>query len=178
MRCFRSHGLIGRDDHVILGYNYRMSEPAAALGISQLERLEALNGARVRVSQRVIEGIRDVPWLSVPSIPDHVHHTFFWCHVLIDEDRLGMSTRDLIGVLRERGVEVRNRYWEPLYKQPLLTERLPPLLKRVAGEHLPAYGELSLPNAERAVGRMIGLPNRPDMTDDEINQLVRILHSL
>lgn len=177
MRCFRSHGMEGRDDHVILGYNYRMSEPAAALGISQLERLDEFNAQRVDVTRRVIEQIQEIPWLSVPRVPPHVHHTFFWCHVVIDEARLGLTTREFVHALAQQGVEVRNRYWEPLYRQPLLTRAVPPILRMVAGANLPDYGGLSLPNAESLAGRVIGLPNRPDMEEREIERLVEVLLS-
>ena len=175
MRRFRSHGLEGRNDHVTLGYNYRMTEMAAAIGIVQLAKLEGFNDARIRNSERLIERLRDISWLSLPRVPAHVRHTYFWCHALIDEDRLGLTTEELIIRLRERGVEVRNRYVAPLYRQPLLTDNLPAALKLAAGDRLPAYAELELPNVEKVAGRMIGLPNRPDMTEDEIDHIVSVL---
>jgi dTDP-4-amino-4,6-dideoxygalactose transaminase len=175
MRLFRSHGLKGRNDHEELGYNYRMTEMAAAIGIVQLGKLEGFNDARIRNSERLIERLSDIPWLSMPQVPAHVRHTYFWCHALIDEDRLGLHTQELISRLREQGVEVRNRYIEPLYKQPLLTTNLPAALRLAAGDRLPAYAELELPNVERVAGRMIGLPNRPDMVEAEIDHIVSVL---
>jgi perosamine synthetase len=178
MRRFRSHGLEGRDDHVLLGYNYRMPEPLGALGATQLARLDALNDARIRSSEALIARIADLPWLEVPRVGPHVRHTYFWCHVLIDEDRLGMATSELIRELAERGVEVRHRYTEPLYRQPLLTTNVPPILRLSAGANLIDYGSLELPNAERAAGRMIGLPNRPDISAEEIDHVARALHEI
>jgi dTDP-4-amino-4,6-dideoxygalactose transaminase len=122
--------------------------------------------------------IADLPWLEVPQVPAHVRHTYFWCHVLIDEERLGMPTGELIRALAERGVEVRHRYTEPLYRQPLLTTNVPPILRLSAGANLIDYAALELPNAERAAGRMIGLPNRPDMSADEIDYVARVLHEI
>lgn len=178
MRKFRSHGLEGRNDHVMLGYNYRMPEAAGALGLTQLRRLDALNAGRIRNSEKLIARIRDIPWLTVPEVPAHIEHTYFWCHIWIDEAKLGMSTPELIRRLSEHGVEVRNRYVEPLYRQPLLNENLPKILRLVAGDNLPDYGGMSLPNVERIAGKVIGLPNRPDMTDEEIARLSEILHAL
>ena len=178
MRKFRSHGLEGRDDHVLLGYNYRMPEPLGALGTIQLARLDALNDARIRSSEALIARIADLPWLEAPRVPAHVRHTYFWCHILIDEEQLGMPTGELIRELAERGVEVRRRYTEPLYRQPLLTTNVPPILRLSAGANLIDYGSLELPNAERAAGRMIGLPNRPDISADEIDYVARVLHEI
>jgi len=178
MRKFRAHGMEGRDDHVLLGYNYRMTELEAAIGLVQLGRLEALNEARIARSDAVIAAVRDIPWLTVPVVPPGVRHTYFWCHVLVDEERLGMPTADLVRTLAERGVETRNRYKAPLYRQPLLTMRPPPILALSAGANLPNYGGLHLPNAERLAGKVIGLPNRPDMTDDEIAYVAEVLHAL
>lgn len=177
MRCFRSHGLKGRNDHVMLGYNYRMPDPLAALGNSQLQRLDQMNAGRIASSEKVIKAIRDIEWLTVPSVPDHVKHTYFWCHILIDEEKLGMSTQAFIGQLSEQGVECRNRYEEPLYKQPLLTTNLPDILKVSAGDHLPDYGNLNLKNSEQVAGSIIGLPNRPDLSEDEIQYINDVLRS-
>jgi dTDP-4-amino-4,6-dideoxygalactose transaminase len=178
MRLFRSHGLKGRHDHVILGYNYRMTEMAAAMGIVQLDKLDQLNAARIQNSEYLIKRLGDIPWLSLPKVPAYVNHTYFWCHILVDEDVLGFGTPELITRLQERGIEVRHRYLEPLYRQPLLTDNLPAVLRLVADEHLPNYSKLYLPNVERTAGRVIGLPNRPDMTPDELNRVVEVLHTI
>ena len=178
MRTFRSHGLSGRDDHVMLGYNYRMTEMAAAMGIIQLGRLDALNEARIRVSERILRAVADVPWLRVTGIPNNQTPTYFWCPILIDEDKLEFSTEQLIIRLLERGVETRHRYKAPLYRQPVLNERLPKLLRLTAGNHLPDYARIHLPNAERVAGHVIGLPNRPDMTDSEIEHVIEVVRSI
>ena len=178
MRAFRSHGMTGRDDHVMLGYNYRMTEMAGAMGLIQLERLDALNAARIGVSELILQRIADVPWLRVTGIPNDQNPTYFWCPIVIDEDKLGFSTEDLIVRLYERGVETRHRYQAPLYRQPVLNERLPKLLRLTAGAHLPDYGSLHLPNAERLVGHVIGLPNRPDMTEGEIEHVIGVVRSI
>jgi len=178
MRIFRSHGLKGRNDHVLLGYNYRMTEMEAAMGMVQLDKLERLNEARIRNSEYLIERMGDISWLTPPNVPPYVKHTYFWLHILVDEDVLGFSTQELIRRLRERGVEVRHRYLEPLNRQPILNDNLPEALRLAAGGALPNYGEMHLPNAERAAGQVIGLPNRPDMTQAELDRVVDVLHAV
>lgn len=178
LRSFRSHGMTGRHDHGILGYNIRMTEINAAIGLEQLKRLDGLNDERIRVSEDIMKQIADIPWLTIPEVPEHVKHTYFWLHIMIDEEKLGMSTQELIEYLKNKGVETRNRYLEPLYKQPILNEAMSPLLKRFAGDNMPEYGSLNLPNVEKIAGRVIGLPNRPDLSLDEINYVVETLKQI
>ncbi len=178
MRRFRSHGLVGRHHHELLGYNYRMTEMAAAIGLVQLEKLPALNDARIKNSENLLDQIRDIPWLTLPRVPDHIRHTYFWCHVVIDEERLGRSTSELIEALRERGIETRNRYLAPLNEQPLLSRSIPPILRAVAGDNLPDYESVGVPNASKVAGKVIGLPNRPDMSRAEIRRVADVLHQL
>jgi dTDP-4-amino-4,6-dideoxygalactose transaminase len=178
IRCFRNHGLRGRDDHVLLGGNYRMTEMEAAIGLVQLGKLEALNESRIAIAQRLHQGLRDVPWLQLPQVPPHVRHTYFWFHILIDEGRLGFPTAELVERLAARGIETRRRYQAPLYRQPLLTEHLPPLLRHCAPAERLNYAELHLRNAERVAGSIIGLPNRPDMSDDEVDYVCRVVRAI
>jgi len=179
IRSFRSHGMTGRHDHGILGYNGRMTEISAAIGLAQLERLDGLNKRRISATHEIMERIADVPWLTIPQVPQHVKHTYFWLHILIDEEKLGMSTAELIPYLREKGIETRNRYVEPLYKQPILSgEGISPLLKLFAGDNLPDYANMNLPNVEKIAGSVIGLPNRPDMSQEEIDYVVQVIKEI
>jgi len=180
-RQFRSHGMKGRNDHILLGYNYRMTEMAAAMGIVQLGKLDALNEARIRVSETLIERLKDIPWMTLPQVPDYVRHTYFWLHAWIDEEKLGFSTQELIARLRQKKIEVRHRYVEPLYRQRLLqldNPHCPFHGLQYRGVDIPAYGEMYLPNAEKVAGHIIGLPNRPDMTDDEIEWVSQVVHTI
>ncbi len=125
-KIIRNHGMVGRDQHVMLGYNYRMSEINAAIGLVQLKKLEKLNEKRIENSLYLLDRIRDeVEWLGVPEIKEYVRHTFFWCPVVVMEEKVGLPTPEVVKKLKERGVEVRYRYREPLYKQKVLLDLSP-----------------------------------------------------
>jgi perosamine synthetase len=178
----RNHGMVDRDTHYYLGYNYRMSEINAAIGLVQLKKLETLNNIRIQNSQYILENIKDIPWLEIPHIEKGVKHVFFWCPVRIKEDILGMETADLVKKLRKKGVEVRQRYKNPLYRQELLLTQMAypkkcPFSCPYYGKDID-YSSVYLPVAEKVAGTVIGLPNHPALTEKETEMIVEVLHSI
>lgn len=169
-RRLRSHGMADRDTHEFLGYNYRMPEMAGAMGTVQLKKLDQLNKKRVQNSLYLLKSLskKRPPWLQVPVLRKDVFHTFFWCPIIIDEDKLGYSTKQLAQNLKDRGVETRSRYWEPLYKQPVLQKLYPE-----AG-----YQQLFLPVAEKYAGKVLGLPNHPGLSRAELDYVLEVINKL
>jgi len=92
----------------------------------------------------------------------------------VDEKKIGMSGRELREELLKKGVEVRHRYSAPLYKQPVLLENN---FNGLISEKFD-YSNIHLPNVESIAGKLIGLPNHPGITDDEIKEIVSILSSI
>ena len=167
------------DTHRWLGYNYRMPELAAAIGLVQLGKLDALNERRIANSRYLLDRVAqmDLPGVRVLPRRPHVRHTYFWCPIVVDETRLGMTAKELAGRLCALGVETRSRYRAPLYKQPVLQpDALPPSLGRFVGS-LPRYGELRLPVAERVAGSVLGLPNHPGLDPADLDRVVDALVS-
>lgn len=76
-----------------------------------------------------------------------------------------MTTPDLIDWLKNQGIEVRHRYPVPLYRLPVFLANNNPQPE-------------PLPMAEKLAGKFIGLPNRPDMTDGEIERVQDVLRSI
>ena len=184
MCSIRNHGMIDRHNHTSLGYNYRMSEINAAIGIEQLKKLDVLNEKRIKNSEYIINMLReDKPdWVRLMDVRENVKHTYFWCPVIVNEEILGISTKELHEKLKEKGLETRYRYLNPIYKQPLLKE-LSPYPKGCPYQCLENdknydYNNLYLPIAEKYAGKIIGLPNHPGLTKKECDRIVEILHEL
>lgn len=181
-RRIRSHGMTSRDDHEVLGYNYRMNEIAAAIGLVQLSKLDRLNELRTRNSMYLLKNLESVDWLETAKIKPYVMHAFFWCPVRVDEEKLGMKTKDLVATLRERGVEVRHRYVAPLYKQPMLLNqnaypRRCPFSCPFYGEEVD-YSSFSCPETEKIAGKMIGLPNHPKLEREELDRVISTIKTV
>lgn len=180
-RMIRSHGLIGRDRHHYLGYNYRLSEIAAAMGLVQLKKLERANQKRIKNSLYLIKKLekKRIPWIKTPKLAKHIKHTFFWCPICIDEKKLGMDTKSLVEALAKKGIETRHRYWEPLYKQKILLQKNAyPKGFPFNSKHYKKsidYHKVYLQNAEKISGKVIGLPNHAMLTKQDLDIVVEKL---
>jgi len=179
-KIIRNHGMVDRDHHNYLGYNYRMTEMEAAIGLVQLRKLDDLNERRIKNSLYLIKELEkaNIGWITLPHLDKHIKHTFFWCPIIVDEELLGMSTRELITLLRKRGIEVRHRYWEPLYRQRILVEKSRFLRNHYLVSRNIDYAKIYLKNAEKIAGKIIGLPNHPKLRRGDLDYIVDILTTI
>ena len=172
--ALRNHGMTNRNDHTILGYNYRLSEIHAAIGVVQLKKLEKFNKKRTEISNILRDELSSISWLEAQYIPDYIKHAFFWCAFKIDEKKIGMSGKELREELMKKGLEVRQRYTEPLYKQPVLLENN---FNGLVREKID-YSKIYLPNVESIAGKLIGLPNHPKLSEKDVQDTISIIRSI
>jgi len=176
LRSLRNHGLANRDEHVELGYNYRMSDLNGAIGTAQVDRLDTFNNRRREISERLFDELDDLDWIEPAVVRDYVEHAYFWAPFEVYPEQIGMSGKEVWKELKNQGVETRHRYTVPLYDQPVFEEH------RGFNSEFPwsvnpndhTY-DLSLPNVEEVVGNMIGLPNHPNLTDEEIDFVIETI---
>ncbi len=129
MNLFRSHG-ITRDESLMnegsyggwyyeqieLGYNYRMTELQAALGVSQMRRLEEFVLARHTLARRYDEKLKDLPI----TLPFQLENTYSGLHLYVIRlqlELIGKSHRQIFDELREKGIGV-NLHYIPVHTQP------------------------------------------------------------
>lgn len=154
----------GRDDdgtwlnHVRLGFNYRMDELSAALGVVQLRRLDDLRAGRARVAEAYAERLAPIEWLRVPQPAPGAQVDWFVYVVRLDPR---IDRNAMIGWLAERGIPSRP-YFTPLHLQPFYRE----LLGHRAGD---------FPVTERVAASTLALPYSSRMTTTEVDQVVEAL---
>ncbi len=131
--------------HSVLGYNYRMTEIQAAVGLEQLKKLDDLNEKRRKNAEFLTKALKDVRGIETPYVSPHVKHVF---HQYVVRVKRG-KRNSLASYLRARGIEVAVHYPKPIYKQPVYKKL--------------GYGNLFLPNAERACKEVLSLPVHPSL---------------
>jgi len=154
-RMIRSHGQRERYKFEMLGFNYRMTEVAAAIGIEQLQKLDGFNDKRIENAVILIHNLdidrRDKPILGPNR--SHVFHQFTMRAYLRDE---------LAAYLASQGIGTGIYYPVPLHKQPLYLS---------LGYHD------SLPVAEQAAREVLSLPVHPALTTDDLQRIVEAVNN-
>lgn len=170
----RNHGLTDRDTHEALGYNYRMSELQGAIGVTQVDKLERLNRQRREISERLLNELDDLEWIKPASIRPYVKHAYFWAPFEIRPEVIGMNGKTVWRELRSHGVETRHRYTRPLYDQPVFNK------KRGFNSQFPWSANpgnhdynIKLSNVEEVAGNTIGLPNHPNLSQEDIQYIIK-----
>jgi dTDP-4-amino-4,6-dideoxygalactose transaminase len=179
LRKLRNHGMANRDEHQLLGYNYRMSELQGALGVVQVDRLAEFNERRREISERLAAELGDLYWLDPLTVRDYVEHAYFWAPFEVREDRIDATGKDVWAALKDRGVETRHRYTKPLYDQQVFREHrgFNSDFPWSANDQDHNYANLNLETVEAVVGRPIGLPNHPNLNEADVEFVIDTLRS-
>ena len=142
-------------EHERLGYNYRMDELSAALGVSQFKRLESFLEKRARVAQRYTERLATLDWVRPPQVKSHVRMSWF---VYVITLAAGLDRDAVIHGLAERGIPARG-YFAPIHTQPYIRER---------------FGDLAgtLPVTEAIAPRTLALPFHNNLSEEQVDTVV------
>ncbi|MFV2041204.1 MAG: DegT/DnrJ/EryC1/StrS family aminotransferase, partial [Candidatus Hydrothermarchaeales archaeon] len=102
-RLLREHGSKVRYHHDVLGYNYRMTDIAAAIGLEQLKKLDSFNTARKGNAERLTEALKGVEGIEAPIVRGDVKHVFHQYTIRVTSDF--HRTRDeVVQRLKESGI--------------------------------------------------------------------------
>jgi dTDP-4-amino-4,6-dideoxygalactose transaminase len=127
--------------HDEIGYNYRLTNLAAALGIAQLERLPAFVERKQQIAAKYDAAFAGLPGITVPPRPAWAQPTFWLYSVLIDPATTGVDRKWMLEQLGGKGIQTRP-VWAPAHVMPFYRDA--PRLGGEVGERLFAQG-LSLP---------------------------------
>jgi dTDP-4-amino-4,6-dideoxygalactose transaminase len=148
-RLLREHGAQVRYHHDVLGYNFRMTDIAAAIGLAQLPKLAAANERRQAIAARYDAELVGVITPTVRPGVTHVYHQY----TIRVRERDAFADR-----LRELGVGSAVYYPIPVHRQK-------PFLAL-------GYGTERLPVTDRLTAQVLSVPVHPSLTDDEVGTVI------
>ncbi|HIE32225.1 MAG TPA: DegT/DnrJ/EryC1/StrS family aminotransferase, partial [Methanosarcinales archaeon] len=156
----RDHGSSMRYVHEILGFNLRMTDMGAAIGMVQLKKLERFNSARRKNAEYLTGKLKGVSGLTTPGdTPGHVFHQYTVRVAGAEVGRDG-ARDDLVTYLGEKGIGTGIYYPIPIHRQPLYQKL--------------GFDE-SLPVSERFAEEVLSLPVHPAVSGDDLDYIIKII---
>jgi len=151
LRLYRNQGMRARYEFEMLGFNFRLTDLAAAIGLAQFEKLARNTARRQAIAAAYDEAFGELP-IGLPITPDGRTHVFH--QYTID---VGGARDAIVADLREAGVGADIYYPIPVHRQEYIMER---------GLHA------DLPVTDLAAARTLALPMFPALTDAEQGQVI------
>ncbi|HEY7738667.1 MAG TPA: DegT/DnrJ/EryC1/StrS family aminotransferase [Candidatus Limnocylindria bacterium] len=154
-RLRREHGMKVRYHHDVLGYNFRMTDIHAAIGLAQLTKLPAFNARRIAIASRYHAELRGVvtPWIRPGTV--HVFHQY----------TLRVLKRDaFVDQLRELGVGTGVYYPIPVHRQKPFLEL--------------GYGDQSFPVSEQLCEEVVSIPVHPGLSDADVDAVIEAVNTV
>ena len=175
LRCFRNHGIdtdarsrqaAGRWHYemVMLGFNYRLSDTACALGLQQLKKLESNLARRRQIASAYTEAFRTVPAIQPPMVRDDVSSAWHLYPIQLELNKLSASREQVFQALRAENIGV-NVHYIPVHLHPYYRDRF-------------GYKGGEYPVAEDAYQRLISLPMFHAMTDADVADVIAALRKV
>ena len=169
LRRFRNHGISSEArqrqesgqwfyEMVLLGFNYRLTDIACALGISQLNRLEANLARRREIAARYSRAFREIPGVEVPTVREGANPAWHLYPIRFRLAMLSAGRAEIFGALRAENLGV-NVHYIPVHLHPYYRERF-------GG----ARGQY--PVSEDAYERLISLPMFHAMSDRDVADVI------
>lgn len=173
MELLRSHGITREPasmtqepdgpwyyQQIELGYNYRMTELQAALGLSQLQRLDEFVARRHQLARVYNEQLADLPITLPFQHPDSYSGLHLYV-IRLQLDRIKKSHRQVFEELRQNGIGV-NLHYIPVHTQPYYQKL--------------GFKADDFPKAERYYSEAISLPMYQGLTDEQQNEVIAVLN--
>jgi perosamine synthetase len=161
VRLLINHGQKEKYLHTSLGYNYRLTDMGAAMGLVQLGKLDGMNARRVANAKYLDQSFR-CPGLVTPHVrPDstHVYHQY----VLKVEKRSKLPRDGLVQALAARGVGTAVHYPRPVHDQPLYRGQ---------------QGKAPCPVSSRLASSVLSLPVHPLVSEDDLKSIARAVNEV
>ncbi|HCP31965.1 TPA: polysaccharide biosynthesis protein [Candidatus Acetothermia bacterium] len=154
-------------EHVRLGYNYRMDEMSAALGLAQLSRIEEIIAARAQVAKWYTKAFQQIEGVEPPYMAADIKMSWFVYVVRLNEAFTQKDRDRILNGLKQRGIGCRN-YFAPIHLQPFYKETLGTKKGDFPITEAVSWRTIALPFYNRLKKEQVGIV--VDVLSDLINQ--------
>ena len=155
-KMIREHGANATYHHQILGYNYRMTNIEAAIGLGQLQKLDDFNKARREHAQYYNENLKDLDWLQIPVVNDNCYHCYHQYTLKVKGNRDRFQE-----FLKENGIGSKVYYPITIPEQPMYKDM--------------GYGQLKFPVSDKMCEEVISIPIHPAVTKEDREKIVETI---
>jgi perosamine synthetase len=170
LRRFRNHGISSDArqrsaagqwyyEMVLLGFNYRLTDVACALGISQLRKLNENLARRREIAGQYSAAFRGIPQIISPTVLSEANPAWHLYPIRVDLAKLNADRGEIFRALRAENMGV-NVHYVPVHLHPYYRKQF-------------GHGEGEFPVAEAAYERLISLPMFHAMTDTDVDDVIR-----
>lgn len=159
--CFKSGK---RFEHDELGWNFRMSNLQAALGLAQLERLDEFVARKREMGRRYNKLLREIAGLQLPLEKTGYGENIYWVYGIVQEDEIPFDAAAAMKLLGKKGIGTRPFFW-PMHEQPVLKK-------------MGLFRNESCPVAERLARRGFYIPSGLALSESQIKKVVEALHEV
>lgn len=158
IKMLRNHGMEKRYHHDILGFNFRMTNIAAAIGIHQLKKLDKFNKKRAENARFLTEHLIGVDGIQTPFIPSGFTHVFHQYTILVKDGR--EKREKLMEYLGKNGVGSMIYYPIPVHRQKFIKDM---------------YPGLTLEIAEQISDQVLSLPIHPSVQKKDLQKIAKLI---
>lgn len=155
LKMLREHGASKTYEHVMLGFNFRMTNIEAAIGLGQMDKLDSFNKARAENAAYYSEALKGLPWLEIPEVLDNCTHCFHQYSLKV-KDRDAFTDH-----LKENGVGFKVYYPTTIPDQPLFRDM--------------GYSGDCYPISKEMTGKIVSIPVHPAITKEDREKVVQVI---
>jgi dTDP-4-amino-4,6-dideoxygalactose transaminase len=146
------------------GFKYNLTDIAAAIGIEQLKKCDALWEARQRIAMNYAKAFADLQEIQVPSCRNDIQHAWHLFVIQLNLERLKINRNQFIEALREKEIGT-SVHFIPLHLHPYYRDKF-------------GYKPEDFPNATAVFERIISLPIYPKMTEGNVRDVIVAVRQL
>ncbi|MCK4236597.1 MAG: DegT/DnrJ/EryC1/StrS family aminotransferase, partial [Candidatus Krumholzibacteria bacterium] len=150
--------------HEELGWNFRMSNLQAAVGVAQLEQLDKFIEKKRRIGRRYNKFLSDIPGLELPVSHADYAESIYWVYGVVLKDEVPFDAAEVMVRLKERHIGTRPFFW-PMHEQPVF-------------HNMGLFKGESYPVSERIARRGFYVPSGLALTDSQMEQVASALKAV